>query len=98
MKMTKKRNRGVKEIETELHEYSVTLEASFQTTETATITVEAVNKEQAEEIAIAETQDGRHFGTSYGDSFEGSEGFYDADFEATNVERTDGEDDEDKWE
>ena len=78
----------------ELHEYDVELEATFQTTECATITVMAENAEQAEEIAISETEDGQHFGTSYGTEFEGSEGFYDADFEAINVERTDGEEEE----
>jgi len=45
----------------ELHEYDVELEATFQTTECATITVMAENKEQAEEIAISETEDGQHF-------------------------------------
>ena len=80
----------------ELHEYDVELEATYQTLETATITVEAENKEQAEEIAISETEDGQHFGTSYGTEFEGSEGFYDADFEAISVERTDGEEDKDE--
>ena len=75
----------------ELHEYDVELEATFQTTECATITVMAENKEQAEEIAISETEDGQHFDSG---EFEGSEGFYDADFEAINVERTDGEEEE----
>ena len=76
----------------ELHEYDVELEATYQATETATITVEAENKEQAEEIAISETQDGQHFDSG---EFVGEEGFYDADFEAINVERTDGEEEED---
>ena len=76
----------------ELHEYDVELEATFATVETATITVEAENKEQAEEIAISETEDGQHFDSG---EFEGSEGFYDADFEALNVGRTDGEEEED---
>ena len=75
----------------ELHEYDVELEATFQTTECATITVMAENKEQAEEIAISETEDGQHFDSG---EFEGNEGFYDADFEAINVERTDGEEEE----
>jgi len=75
----------------ELHEYDVELEATFATVETATITVEAENKEQAEEIAISETEDGQHFDSG---EFEGSEGFYDADFEALRVERTDGEEEE----
>ena len=79
----------------ELHEYEVMLEASYYCTEEATITVTAENAEQAEEIAISETEDGQHFGTSYGTEFEGSEGFYDADFEALNVERTDGTEEED---
>ena len=74
-----------------LHEYNVSLEASYQCYEEATITVEAENSEQAEEIAIAETQDGQHFGDG---EFEGNEGFYDADFEALRVERTDGEEEE----
>ena len=77
----------------ELHEYDVELEATFQTTECATITVMAENAEQAEEIAISETQDGQHFDSG---EFVGEEGFYDADFEAINVERTDGEEDEDE--
>ena len=76
----------------ELHEYDVELEATYQATETATITVEAENKEQAEEIAISETEDGQHFDSG---EFVGEEGFYDADFEALNVERTDGEEEED---
>jgi hypothetical protein len=75
----------------ELHEYDVELEATFATVETATITVEAENKEQAEEIAISETEDGQHFDSG---EFEGNEGFYDADFEALRVERTDGEEEE----
>ena len=74
------------------HEYDVELEATYQAVETATITVEAENKEQAEEIAISETQDGQHFDSG---EFVGEEGFYDADFEAINVERTDGEEEED---
>ena len=78
----------------ELHEYDVELEATFQTTECATITVMAENKEQAEEIAISETEDGQHFDSG---EFEGSEGFYDADFEAINVERTDGEEEVDEY-
>ena len=77
----------------ELHEYDVELEATFQTTECATITVMAENAEQAEEIAISETEDGQHFDSG---EFEGNEGFYDADFEAINVERTDGEEEEDE--
>jgi hypothetical protein len=76
-----------------LHEYDVELEASFQTIEVATITVEAENAEQAEEIAISETEDGQHFDSG---EFEGNEGFYDADFEALNVERTDGEEEEEE--
>ena len=76
----------------ELHEYDVELEATYQATETATITVEAENKEQAEEIAISETEDGQHFDSG---EFVGEEGFYDADFEAINVERTDGEEEDD---
>jgi hypothetical protein len=76
-----------------LHEYDVELEASFQTTECATITVMAENAEQAEEIAISETEDGQHFDSG---EFEGNEGFYDADFEALNVERTDGEEEEEE--
>ena len=75
----------------ELHEYDVELEATYQAVETATITVEAENKEQAEEIAISETQDGQHFDSG---EFVGEEGFYDADFEAIIVERTDGEEEE----
>ena len=78
----------------ELHEYDVELEATFQTTECATITVMAENAEQAEEIAISETEDGQHFDSG---EFEGSEGFYDADFEAINVERTDGEEEVDEY-
>tara|TARA_R100001244_G_scaffold123777_1_gene93491 strand:- start:163 stop:429 length:267 start_codon:yes stop_codon:yes gene_type:complete len=75
----------------ELHEYDVELEATFATVECATITVMAENAEQAEEIAISETEDGQHFDSG---EFEGSEGFYDADFEALRVERTDGEEEE----
>jgi len=78
----------------ELHEYDVELEATFATVETATITVEAENKEQAEEIAISETEDGQHFDSG---EFEGNEGFYDADFEALRVERTDGEEEVDEY-
>ena len=78
----------------ELHEYDVELEATFQTTECATITVMAENAEQAEEIAISETQDGQHFDSG---EFVGEEGFYDADFEAINVERTDGEEEVDEY-
>ena len=75
----------------ELHEYDVELEATYPTTETATITVMAENAEQAEEIAIEETQDGQHFERG---EFIGEQGFYDADFEAISVERTDGEEEE----
>ena len=78
----------------ELHEYDVELEATYPTTETATITVMAENAEQAEEIAISETENGDHF--DHGE-FEGNEGFYDADFEAINVERTDGEEEEEDF-
>ena len=78
----------------ELHEYDVELEATYQAIECATITVEAENKEQAEEIAISETQDGQHFDSG---EFVGEEGFYDADFEAINVERTDGEEEVDEY-
>ena len=76
----------------ELHEYDVELEATYPTVEVATITVMAENAEQAEEIAIEESADGQHFDSG---EFEGQEGFYDADFEAINVERTDGEEEED---
>ena len=78
----------------ELHEYNVELEATYNTREEATITVMAENAEQAEEIAISETEDGQHFDSG---EFEGSEGFYDADFEAINVERTDGEEEEEDF-
>ena len=76
----------------ELHEYEVTLEATYNTREEATITVMAENAEQAEEVAIEESADGEHFDRG---EFEGSEGFYDADFEAISVERTDGEEEDD---
>ena len=76
---------------TVLHEYDVELEATYQTIETATITVMAENSEQAQDIAIEESSSGDHFDSG---EFEGQEGFYDADFEATNVERTDGEEEE----
>ena len=75
----------------ELHEYEVLLEATYNTREEATITVMAENAEQAEEIAIEESADGQHFDRG---EFEGADGFYDADFEAINVERTDGEEEE----
>ena len=75
----------------DLHEYEVTLEASYYCTEEATISLMASNETEAEEMAITETQDGQHFGDG---EFIGEEGFYDADFEATNVERTDGEEEE----
>jgi len=75
----------------DLHEYEVELEATYPTTETATICLMASNETEAEEMAISETQDGQHFGDG---EFEGNEGFYDADFEALNVERTDGEEEE----
>ena len=78
----------------ELHEYDVELEATYPTTECATITVMAENAEPAEEIAISETENGDHF--DHGE-FEGNEGFYDADFEATSVERTDGEEEVDEY-
>ena len=73
-----------------LHEYNVSLEASYTCYEEATITVEAENSEQAKEIAIAETQDGQHFGNG---KFEGYNG-WDADvgLEVQSIERTDGED------
>ena len=75
-----------------LHEYNVSLEASYQCYEEATITVEAENSEQAEEIAIAETQDGQHFGNG---EFEGYNGWdSDVDLEVQSVERTDGEEDD----
>ena len=75
-----------------LHEYNVSLEASYQCYEEATITVEAENSEQAEETAIAETQDGQHFGH---DEFEGYNGWdSDVDLEVQSVERTDGEEDD----
>ena len=73
-----------------LHEYNVSLEASYTCYEEATITVEAENSEQAKEIAIAETQDGQHFGNG---KFEGYNGWNsDVDLEVQLVERTDGED------
>ena len=78
----------------ELHEYEVTLEATYNTREEATITVMAENAEQAEEIAIEESANGDHFDSG---EFEGQEGFYDADFEALNVERTDGEEEVDEY-
>ena len=80
----------------ELHEYDVALEATYQAIEVATITVDAENADQAEEIAIEETQDGQHFERG---EFIGEQGFYDADFEALRVERTDGieEDDNDEY-
>ena len=72
-----------------LHEYNVSLEASYTCYEEATITVEAENSEQAKEIAIAETQDGQHFGNG---KFEGYNGWNsDVDLEVQLVERTDGE-------
>ena len=40
-----------------LHEYNVSLEASYQCYEEATITVEAENSEQAEEIATQKMKD-----------------------------------------
>ena len=76
----------------ELHEYDVELEATYQAIEVATITVDAENAEQAEEIAIEETQDGQHFERG---EFIGEQGFYDADFEALQVQRTDGVEEED---
>ena len=72
----------------DLHEYEVTLEATYVATETATISLMASNETEAEEMAITETQDGEHFGDG---EFVGEEGFYDADFEAIRVERMDGE-------
>ena len=51
----------------------------------------AENSEQAQDIAIEESSSGDHFDSG---EFEGNEGFYDADFEAINVERTDGEEEE----
>ena len=78
----------------DLHEYDVELEATFQTTESATITVKAENAEQAEEIAIEESANGDHFDRG---EFEGADGVYDADFEATSVERTDGEEEVDEY-
>ena len=79
----------------ELHEYDVELEATYPTTEVATITVTAENAEQAEEMAIEESANGDHFDSG---EFEGLEGFYDADFEALQVQRTDGEEEEDEEE
>jgi len=78
----------------DLHEYEVELESTYPTTETATICLMASNETEAEEMAISETQDGQHFGDG---EFEGNEGFYDADFEALNVERTDGEEEVDEY-
>ena len=78
----------------ELHEYDVELEATYQAIEVATITVEAENAEQAQDIAIEETKDGQHFDRG---EFVGEEGFYDADFEALGVERTDGEEEVDEY-
>ena len=75
-----------------LHDYNVSLEASYTCYEEATITVEAENSEQAEEIAIAETQYGQHFGNG---KFEGYNGWdSDVDLEVQSVERTDGEEDD----
>ena len=77
----------------ELHEYEVMLEASYYCTEEATVTVEAENAEQAEEMAISETQDGQHFGNG---EFEGYNGWdSDVDLQALDVSRTDGEEEED---
>ena len=76
------------------HEYDVELEATYQAIEVATITVEAENAEQAQDIAIEETKDGQHFNRG---EFVGEEGFYDADFEALGVERTDGEEEVDEY-
>ena len=78
----------------ELHEYDVELEATYNTREEATITVMAENAEQAEEIAIEESANGDHFDSG---EFEGADGFYDADFEAISVERTDGEEEVDEY-
>ena len=76
----------------ELHEYEVLLEATYNTREEATITVMAENAAQAEEIAIEESANGDHFDSG---EFEGLEGFYAADFEALQVQRTDGVEEED---
>jgi len=78
--------------EPRLFEYEVALEASYQCYETATITVMASNSTEAEEMAIAETQDGQHFGNG---EFEGYCGWdSDVDLEVQSVERSDGEEDD----
>ena len=77
----------------ELHEYDVELEATYPTTETATICLMASNETEAEEMAISEIQDGQHFGDG---EFEGYNGWdSDVDLQALDVSRTDGEEEED---
>jgi hypothetical protein len=78
----------------DLHEYEVTLEASYYCTEEATISLMASNQTEAEEMAIEETRDGQHFGNG---EFEGYNGWdSDVDLETVNVERTDGEEEEEE--
>jgi len=68
-----------------LHEYEVTLEASYYCTEEATISLMASNETEAEEMAIEETRDDQHFGNG---EFEGYNGWdSDVDLETVNVER-----------
>ena len=76
----------------DLHEYEVELEATYPTVEVATIYLMASNETEAEEMAIAETHDGQHFGNG---EFEGYIGWdSDVDLEVQSVERTDGEEDD----
>ena len=92
MKMTKKK----------LKTYEVEMDVKYYATESATFQVQAESKEHAEEVAIAETEDGGHIRTHAQDwtGYEGLDGYgHDNDYEVLSVKgvgfNADDEDDED---
>ena len=88
MMMTMMRTMMTKKKEKELHEYQIEVEVNYQATERGDFTVEAENREEAEEIAI---DDAKEFHTNNG-QIVGCEGYYDGDFSISSIERTDGKD------
>ena len=78
MKMTKKK----------LKTYEVEMDVKYYATENATFQVQAESKEHAEEVAIAETENGGHIRTHAQDwsGYEGLDGYgYDNDYEVISV-------------
>ena len=91
MKMTKKK----------LKTYEVEMDVKYYATESATFEVQAESKEHAEEVAIAETEDGGHIRTHAQDwsGYEGLDGYgHDNDYEVISVKGVgfDADDEEDE--